>query len=238
MADPFDSAWLKWGWAVAHAQALERDISAYTLDTKVDLPYTTRTEYDAKRHAVLLRVETIDPLPIRWGLRIGDVANNFRAALDHLAWALVQRGRNAGKLTQAQKRNIYFPIAFSRTDFNSALGKLPGIRRADRAIIRRYQPYLRGKSNVWRHCLTPLPRLTADDKHKEIRPVWSVPLKGMDRPDHSSRPRPDMGVWRSACRTRLARDHPGRRIADARPPDEASGSRSVRASTEKGYFSV
>lgn len=181
VAGPFDSAWFKWGWAVVHAQALDADVAAYSQDADIHLPYTTRTEYDAKRHCVVLRVATIEPLPMRWGLRIGDIANNFRAALDHLAWAIVHQGSQAGKLTRKQERNVYFPIASSRADFKSGLGMLPGIRAADRAVIRRYQPYMRGKTNLWRHCLTPLPRLTADDKHKQIRPVWSVPLTGRVR---------------------------------------------------------
>src|SRR5438876_2034831 len=87
-----DSAWLKWGWAVMHAQRLEDDINAFAAESAERQLYTVRTEYDAKCHCVRLSVTTVESLPARWGLRIGDIANNFRAALDHLTWVLVKRG--------------------------------------------------------------------------------------------------------------------------------------------------
>lgn len=166
---------MKWGWAVVHAQALARDISAGAQDEDV---YTARTEYDAKRHCVIVRVDTIGPSPVRWGLRIGDVANNIRACLDHLAWTLVQRGTRAGTLTRREERNVYFPYGGTKDEFEDALRKLPGLRRTDRAVLRRYQPYVRGKRNLPLHCLAPLPDLTNTDKHKAINPVWSVPETG------------------------------------------------------------
>lgn len=178
MAGPFDSAWLKWGWAVRHAQALEADLNAYADNPEPKDLYTSRTEYDAKRHCVILRLDTVKPLPPRWGLRLGDVANNFKASLDHLAWVLVHRG--SVTLTTKEKRKVYFPISPSNADFNGRMnsGSLRGIRRADRAILRRYQPYARGKRGIVRHCLTPLSRIANDDKHREVRPLWGAPTGG------------------------------------------------------------
>jgi hypothetical protein len=182
----FDSAWLKWGWAVTHAQALQADIATYVGDIDPESLYTSRTEYDSKRHCVILRVDTRKLPPRRWGLRLGDVANNFRASLDHLAWGLVTRGRTPpDMLTDWQRRGIYFPICPTNDDFNESLratkkkrSVLPGVQRADIAIVRRYQPYRRGKTRVPVHCLTPLARITGDDKHREIRTVWSAPDVG------------------------------------------------------------
>jgi hypothetical protein len=186
VAGPFDSAWLKWGWAVVHAQALQVDISTYMADVDPESLITTRTEYDAKRHCIILRVDRIRPPPRRWGLRLGDIAINFRSCLDHLAWAVVSRGKTPPMGLNTWRRNgIYFPICASNDDFNAALvatpkkrSKLPGVRIADVAVIRRYQPYNRGKTRVPIQCLTPLSRIANDDKHREIRTVWSAPDVG------------------------------------------------------------
>jgi hypothetical protein len=176
---PFDSAWLKWGWAVVHAQALEGDITVSVRDFQARNPFVARTKYEPKRHCVSLYIEGIEPPPSRLGLRLGDVANNFRACLDQLAWALVMRGTTP--LPEREWGAIYFPIAAARTDFNANFtgkGKLRGLRVADRAVIRRYQPYVRGKRNLPLHCLTPLPVLNREDKHRTVNPIWMVPQGG------------------------------------------------------------
>jgi len=178
VASPFDSAWLKWGWAVVHAQALDAELRAYAEDPDSGQPYEARTEYDPKRHCVILRLVSVEPLPVKWGLRVGDVANNFRSCLDHIAWTVVHRGKLAERLTKRQERNIYFPIASTKDEFDAGLLKLPGIRVADRAVVRRYQPYVRGKTNLPLHCLTPLDSLTRDDKHRTISPLWAFPESG------------------------------------------------------------
>jgi hypothetical protein len=93
MDAPFDSAWLKWGWAVVHAQALHAEISSFFANVDPESLYATRTEYDPKRHRIIQRIATVEPLPPTVGLRLGDTASNFRAALDHLMYAVVSRGR-------------------------------------------------------------------------------------------------------------------------------------------------
>src|SRR5207237_45158 len=83
--------------------------------------YTTRTEYDAKRHAVILRVESIKPMPVEWGLRLGDVVHNYRSCLDHVAWAIVRRGRRPpSRLSDWEQSSVYFPISRTRNGFNDS----------------------------------------------------------------------------------------------------------------------
>ena len=171
----FDSAWLKFGWAVAHADALNNEIEAHAKSTKGQTPFKTRKYYDPQRHCIVLAIESIEPLPVRWGLLFGDVVYGFRSALDHVAWAVVARG-TIPTLTEQQERNVLFPISRRREDFNSSLGRrLPGARRADVAVIRRYQPYQRGKRNLSNHVLAILNGLSNDDKHRSVQPVWALP---------------------------------------------------------------
>ena len=189
----FDGAWLKWGWAVRHAEALERDIEALTLHNRVQrLGLVTRTDYHAQRHCIVISVASVNPVPARLGLGIGDVAHNYRSCLDYLAWALVCNGKTPpDTLTKKRRNAVYFPLAGSRKEFNASLAdrysgegrlipaKLPGLRRVEIAKVRRHQPYQRGVTNLPRHPLTLLGALANRDKHRTIQPVWSLPMSGV-----------------------------------------------------------
>ncbi len=183
----FDSAWLKWGQARMHAQALEADVEATRGDADVDPVRAFRPQYYPKRHGFGVIVEDVAPVPVRWRLRLGDIANNYRAALDHLAWTLVGRGRvppGSGKLTSEQEGSIYFPICHERSDFNAQIKvplkaksrlKLPGVRRTDAAKVRRRQPYMLSAKRRPKHAFALLATINNDDKHRAIQPVWVHP---------------------------------------------------------------
>jgi hypothetical protein len=183
----FESAWLKWTQALVHAQALERDIAAWAARGHSDPIRAFRAEYNPKRHGFAILVEDVAPIPVRWRLLLGDIANNYRAALDHLAWALVTRGRTppgSSKLTRGQEKAVYFPICEDRNVFNAEVRlpathksrpKLPGIRRADAAIVRRAQPYHRGARNRPLDPFVMLAGINTGDKHRTIQPVWAFP---------------------------------------------------------------
>jgi hypothetical protein len=186
--DPlFDSAWAKWAQGVKHFHALQDDIGSFNTHHDRGPVLDARTKYHANRHGFVVAVERIEPIPVSWSLMLGDAANNFRAALDHLAWALTIRGRTApgsGRLTKRQENAIYFPICQNRAEFNAAIRlpptpksllKLPGIRRADSAKLRRHQPYRHGPGMRPFHPLTMLANVNTGDKHRTIQPVWIEP---------------------------------------------------------------
>lgn len=178
--DPlFDSAWLKWGQGVLHAQTLEADVDVWRTHTHADPVLGSAAEYHAERHGFGVYATDVAPMPVRWGLLIGDIANAFRCSLDHLAWALVIRGKTPPcNLTRRQRKAVFFPILGTRTEFNGQLPvKLPGVRRADIARVRRHQPYHVGQRNRRRHPLAMLAVLVARDKHRTIQPVWIQPTR-------------------------------------------------------------
>ncbi len=182
MADPlFDSAWLKWGQAIVHTHTLYAEIEAFRVDGRNDPLVAFRTEYHANRHGFSVIAEQIAPVPAYWRLLLGDIANNYRSALDHLAWALVGRGRTPQPfLTPRQREAVYFPIYDERAKYNAALHrKLPGVRRADLAIVRLAQPYRRGARLRPSHVLTILSGINTRDKHRTIQPIWVQPT-GVD----------------------------------------------------------
>jgi hypothetical protein len=172
----FNSAWLKWGRAVAHAQALEDEIDIFSEHGSRDPLLRFRVQYEPKRHGFAVVVEQVESLPPIWGLNLGDVAHNFKSSLDHLAWALVRRGRTPpDTLTWEQRRDIYFPVYDKRTTFDKKLPrKLPGVRLADIAKVRRRQPYHYTTRRPM-HLLVILTNINNGDKHRTIQPMWAQP---------------------------------------------------------------
>jgi hypothetical protein len=174
--DLFGSAWLKWGWASAHAEVLKSEVRDFTHQVELDGGLTATSRYDAKRHCLLIVGRTVPDFPLRIGLILGDVIQGYRSALDHLAWALVKRGRTPNLSKDAEKK-VYFPYAVSPKHFrNSIRAKLPGVRRADIAKVRRYQPYQAGKRMQSRHPFSALEKLSNHDKHRTIQPLWALPI--------------------------------------------------------------
>ena len=181
----FDSAWLKWAWAVAEIEILERELEAFAVDGDAQALTTTAIKYHPHRHCFILSVATLPPLPHRLGLRLGDVVHNLRGCLDHLAWALAERGRTPpsyGDLSEGQKRAIAFPICSDRAEFVRALkatwgghSQLPGVRRDDLAPVRASQPYVHGKRLAPFHVLTALAEFSDQDKHGAIHPLAFLP---------------------------------------------------------------
>jgi hypothetical protein len=148
-------------------------------------------------------VDTIPDLPWTWGLYLGDIASNFRACLDHVAWAIVSRGsRPPSTLSDRQQKQVYFPIARDPANLRDLLkqdptgrrprkgndlGYLPGARLPDLAIVRRYQPYhVRRRRDVPFQCLSVLADINNRDKHREVQPTLTFPTAGQCEIDHVS----------------------------------------------------
>lgn len=161
--------------ASTNASVLADNVEVFASDQELKMHSRLATYYDARRHCVVLVVaEATDPFPVLWGVLLGEVAYHFRCCLDHVAWALYKRGRTPN-LSERRERDVSFPIYGTRETFNKALdSKLPGVRRADRAIVRRYQPYKPGESQADRHVFTFLQELSNEDKHRAIQRVIPI----------------------------------------------------------------
>jgi hypothetical protein len=170
----FQSAWMKCFWAVAQAKVFEAEIKSALKKTEADPPFTTRQEYHPEFHGFSVQIDSIRPVNPRWGLMLGDIVHGLRSSLDHLAWAIVSRGKTTPvTLTPKRRTKIYFPIGGTRTWFNNRLATyLPGATRKDIAIIRKVQPYIGGEKAAQRHPLTALRELSDADKHRTVQPVW------------------------------------------------------------------
>jgi hypothetical protein len=187
MAESFDGAWIKWAWAIRHAQQLQSEIATFTADLDPD-SLRVSVEYDAKRHGFPVVITDLPVLPIKCGVLLGDAVHNFRSALDHIAWAMVDRGRTPlSDLNEGTKRGIAFPLCDHKAARNSkdrtgwiksSNRNLPGVRRADLALVRAYQPYRHGRRrNI--HGLAILSALDNLDKHRTIQPLLTWPMGGL-----------------------------------------------------------
>jgi hypothetical protein len=117
--DPlFDSAWLKWGRAIHHAKTLQTELDEASANSGPLV--SVRTEYQSRRHGFAVCATEVRDAPAEWGLLVGDVAFNYRSALDHGAWALVTKNRRPPEiLTDRGKKGVYFPIVRKRSDFRT-----------------------------------------------------------------------------------------------------------------------
>jgi hypothetical protein len=213
----FDSCWWKWQRAGVHMNELQGTLpipGQFTPDTQPFLDRAIETEYDAKRHCVTFRWGEMRPMPTVWATILGDIVHNFSSALDHLAWVLVHRGKYAGNFNKGEENGIYFPYSDTREHFNAELdrglktsgrARLPGIRVADSARIRRRQPYQAGKRKIALHPLTILSECSNRDKHRELKPLWIQP----PRFAFSISQHPDCEITRNALpRTFIERIEP------------------------------
>lgn len=123
-------------------------------------------EFNAQQSYFTFRVSPEQIPPAELGLILGDFLTNARAALDHVAWELVRTGSNP---SPDRAHLVQFPICVtSDSDFDGRRStQLPGVGDEVVAIIRRYQPYIRGQFTDT-HPLAILNRLVRQDKHHEF----------------------------------------------------------------------
>lgn len=106
-------------------------------------------------------------LPEDFKLILGDVFSNFRAALDHLAWAMVT---STGAPIR-QPRAVSFPIFDDRAKYSAAVDRmLPNIGAPAKAAVQRLQPF-NNKAQAKLHPLYLLNDAVGIDKHRTITVV-------------------------------------------------------------------
>jgi hypothetical protein len=99
-----------------------------------------------------------------FSLQLGEALHNFRGALDHTVWWLVNPRK--AKLSTKRKKLVQFPMAASQKSFRGQIPqRLPGVPTEIVAVIERYQPYKRSMEG---RAIRFLRDLTDLDKHRSI----------------------------------------------------------------------
>jgi hypothetical protein len=126
-------------------------------------PYLVVKEHDPNTGNLLFNVRVRSQIPDEVSLISGDILNNLRAALDHLAWQLVEaNGSKPGVQT-------CFPICKSANEYKAqSAGKVKGMSQGAVDLIDAAKPYKGGNDELW--LIHDLNRI---DKHRLILPVAS-----------------------------------------------------------------
>lgn len=160
---PLASSWAKFHRAGTHLYDLEGELAR--LAGEYPQPIDAERQINAKE--AYWRVTRV-PEFREASLFLGDAVNNYRAALDHLAWDLVKLGTHPW-LTSKEAKNVQYPLATSWKDLLDQKGRrVPGISKDEWAIIRANQPYRRDERG---RALRALRQVSDTDKHRFVVPA-------------------------------------------------------------------
>lgn len=137
-------------------------------------PYETffQDDLNAGERTYYLRIRK--ETPIQFSTLIGDIAQNLRSSLDHLAWHLV---KNSPITPKTPEHLIYFPIFETYSEYSSGkMRKIQGMTDAAIKAIDAIEPYYRpnrpapaigeGVQLFW------LDQINKLDKHRLLIPIW------------------------------------------------------------------
>lgn len=129
-----------------------------------DEPYEIVSYDDSDILRKVFKVNILKNFPLDMAVIIGDVLQNLRSTLDHLAFHLVSIGPPAKRATL-----IYFPIFESAALYEAGkMRKILGMALPAIKAIDAIQPYKGGKG----HALWNLQTMNNRDKHSLLVPAW------------------------------------------------------------------
>jgi hypothetical protein len=159
VVDRFRDVRIKIERARQHFVALDTEIRPFLQSE----PYRVEDRTEANGEVVGALVVKREA-PREWGAAVGDVVHNLRAALDYLAWQLVEA--NGG----TPSRDTEFPVYQHPEGFAERLGKaLAGASDEARRIVTQLQPF--NTAAPARHPLAVLHALDIRDKHRLLNVV-------------------------------------------------------------------
>jgi hypothetical protein len=129
-------------------------------------PYRVLRESEARDHHYAWRVKVVEAPPLeKWGSLAGECVHALRSALDHTAYALVNRDEFVTDKTE-------FPVFYDRAPTEADYAKkLPGVDPEVIAEVEAVQPYKRGGLN---DPLYLVHQLDIHDKHRRLNVVTST----------------------------------------------------------------
>jgi hypothetical protein len=167
-------------WTIGEAKRQLDDLQAEVVAYLDLVPYRIYTERRGDGYALM--VERLREPPFGWSHAVGQIANNARAALDQLIFALAVANGNAPE--KVSKWKTQFPIFSDREHYREKRGKtsqgesrrdemLRGVRPALRRVIDDAQPY-EWKGRAAQHPLAILDTITNRHKHRQLHPALAV----------------------------------------------------------------
>jgi hypothetical protein len=136
-------------------------------------PYEVFSEDNAETSERTYYIRMRREIPPEFSALVGDIAQNLRSALDHLAWHLV---KSSSVVPKTKDTNIYFPIFETAREYRAGkMRKIQGMTDAAIHAIDAVEPYYRpditpGIGNG--AALFALHAINLQDKHRLLIPVW------------------------------------------------------------------
>lgn len=147
--------------AVQHFGELRQEVTTFLASQ----PYRVATKVDPESKRRIYYLASVAEIPESVPLIAGDVIQNLRSALDHLAYNLFVDGTGGSELG----RHIYFPVASGVDEYNESKGRRTrGISGEALAAIDVIEPYKGGNEMVWQ-----IGELNNIDKHRLLVTVGS-----------------------------------------------------------------
>jgi hypothetical protein len=147
-----------------HIRDLEIEVRSF-LGTN---PYRVGTKRDPQTRRLIYYLVEVRPVPERIGAIVGDVLQNLRSALDHLAYQLFRRG--PGITDSSPAGHVYFPISDDAAKHQTgSQGKVHGMGQDAIDAIDATRPYKGGNDALWH-----LHKLNNIDKHRFVITVGTA----------------------------------------------------------------
>ncbi len=128
-------------------------------------PYVIGTKRNPETRQLIYYLVSVREVPTMVDVIAGEVLQNLRSALDHLAYQLVL----VGTAQPGPFNHVYFPIFNSAKEYESGkLGQIKGMRQDAIDAIDAIKPYKGGNDTLWQ-----LHRLNVVDKHRLLVTVGS-----------------------------------------------------------------
>lgn len=151
--------------AKEHIRDLHIEVRAF-ISTPPE-PYAVSTKRDPQTRELIYYVSSAaEHVPVRISSIVGDVVQNIRSGLDHLAYQLVSVGCPGVE----PGRQVYFPISESADKYKiEAPGKVKGMRQDAIEAINALKPYKGGNDLLWQ-----IHKLNNIDKHRMLIAVGAA----------------------------------------------------------------
>lgn len=122
---------------IERADSLIEQLNDAIVDYLAETPYRVVGEFNRETSDYVLRGLVTTPVPLLWGVLVGEIAHDLRSSLDNLAWQL------ALLTTSTPSARTQFPIALSYEEFHSKRGQamIRNLTNDHRARIEALQPY-------------------------------------------------------------------------------------------------
>jgi hypothetical protein len=154
-----------WTSKIDRAQKLKEDLEKVLVAFFASQPYKIETKTDVQSKRLIYFVTKADEIPEEIALITGDIIQNLRSALDHLAYKLFTVGSGNG----TSGRHIYFPIAEDFTEYERTKSKkTEGLAQQAKDVIDTIKPFRGGNDDLWK-----IHKLNIIDKHRLLVTVGS-----------------------------------------------------------------